>query len=530
MGEAAKPLEDIARSKTLPSADFEVPELEDEDPRLGEVLDQRYRLVARLGEGGMGLVYEATHVILKSRVAVKILRPDATEKESIERLEREAQSASAIGNPHIVDVRDFGRLADGSVYIVMELIEGIHLLDDIRRHGRIAPERARKIALQVTEALGDAHDAGIVHRDLKPENVLLTARDGEADFVKIVDFGIARMQGASKLTQAGRVVGTPEYMAPEQCAGLEVDSRADIYALGILLYEMLTGKLPLYDNDLTEMLRKQIKEKPEPPSRVAPDADIPLELEAIVIRCLAKRPSKRFQTMAEVGEALRTLDPGDAPDDGEEDVLPFGGDRRATPSSTPSMPPVEPAPEPGPGLGRWAVLAVALIALVVGVGVTWSFFAASERPVAEATPQPPIAAPPAPEAPPEPIVEPPAEPEPAATPAAAAQITIESEPPGARIYRDGALLGETPLPLRRPAEGERIELTLRQRGFQDETVTLGALSGEHVSVHLAAARPSSARPSAPEAAEPTTTRPAQATPEPPPERPDHRPAFLNPWD
>lgn len=275
------------------------------DPMLGRVLDGRYRLLRPLATGGMGLVYEAVHEVLGNRLAIKLLRPDiAGDEESLARLEREAQAATSIGNDHIVDVRDFGRLSDGSSYVVMELIEGIDLLTELRAAPLRWP-RACRIALQICEALGAAHERGIVHRDLKAENVLLTVRRGQADFVKIVDFGIAKVtSGAKPLTLAGRVMGTPEYMAPEQCAGRPVDARADIYASGVLLYEMTTGTLPFYDPDIVKLVRKQMYEAPVPPSQVRPSAELPPAFEAVVLRCLAKEPEERFASMAELADAL----------------------------------------------------------------------------------------------------------------------------------------------------------------------------------------------------------------------------------
>ncbi|MCC6877819.1 MAG: serine/threonine protein kinase, partial [Sandaracinaceae bacterium] len=278
------------------------------DALLGRLLDDRYRVLGLLGEGGMGLVYDAKHEILGTPLAIKVLRKDASgDEEAVERLKREAQAASAIGHEHIVDVRDFGRLADGSVYVVMELLDGVDLYRVVRE-GPLPIDRLRHIAIQICEALGAAHERGIVHRDLKPENVLLIARRGDPDFVKVLDFGIAKVQNASlKLTAAGRVMGTPEYMSPEQCSGGAVDARADVYSLGVMLYEMATGRLPFADRDLVELVRKQIQQPPLAPSVVRPDLDIPLPLEAIILRCLAKKPEERLQSMADVAEALREL-------------------------------------------------------------------------------------------------------------------------------------------------------------------------------------------------------------------------------
>ncbi len=245
------------------------------DALVGEVLDGRYRIEEVLGEGGMGVVYGARHEVLGSRVAIKVLRADISgDAEAIARLRREARAASSIGNEHIVDVRDFGQLPDGSTFIVMERIDGRDLFTIVCERP-IEWERAVGIALQVCEALGAAHESGIVHRNLKLENVLLTSARGRSDFVKVFDFGIAKMQDGAKITVAGRVMGTPEYMSPEQCAGRGVDHRTDIYSFGVMLYEMVTGTLPFFHQDLVALVRMQMLEAPVPPSQRTPESGDP---------------------------------------------------------------------------------------------------------------------------------------------------------------------------------------------------------------------------------------------------------------
>ncbi len=505
------------------------------DPRIGTVLDARYRILSKLGEGGMGLVYEAAHVFLKTRVALKVLRSDAADREAIERLKREAQSASAIGNPHIVDVRDFGQLSDGSTYVVMEFIEGVDLLGEIRKQ-RLAWERARHIALQIAEGMAAAHEQGIVHRDLKPENILLTTRGDDPDYVKLVDFGIARVQGATKLTAAGRVVGTPEYMAPEQCAGIDVDHRADIYALGVLLYEMVTGTLPFYDPDLVNLLRMQIKEAPVAPSKAAPEAEIPLELEAIILRCLAKRPSQRFQSMVEVAEALETLRApaaAGAPDPDEPDPFRNIGESPTLLGVAPVAPRPTPTAQPV-ARGRGPMIAMAAFVAVAAAAAAFMWLRPSElevppRAAARGPAEPAAEAEPA--EPSEPAPDPGARqaPEPMA-PARRAQITLESEPPGARVFRDEALIGETPLALLRPREGERIVLSLRHRGYADEEVAIGALSAETLRVTLAPRHRATRAERDPPSETPASAEGPDPAPERTPRSSGHRPGFMNPWE
>ncbi|MDH4281969.1 MAG: serine/threonine protein kinase, partial [Myxococcales bacterium] len=270
------------------------------DGLIGRTIDGRYRVDAVLGEGGMGLVYRVTHTRLNKPLAMKVLRRENTrDPEVIARFRREAESASGIGNQHIVDISDFGTLDDGSTYFVMECLQGVDLIDAIDVAERMPEERAVRIALQVCRALGAAHDAGIVHRDLKPENVFLVRRDDAEDFVKVLDFGIAKVaNGPKRLTRAGEVLGTPHYMSPEQCQGDDVDLRTDIYALGVLLYEMVTGHVPHDADTMMGILTKQMYEDPIPPKVRA--ADVSDQLEQVIMRCLEKERERRYQTMQEL--------------------------------------------------------------------------------------------------------------------------------------------------------------------------------------------------------------------------------------
>jgi serine/threonine-protein kinase len=277
---------------------------------LGQTIDQRYRVESLLGEGGMGLVYRVTHIRLNKPLAMKVLRQENTrDPEVLARFRREAESASNIGNQHIIDVSDFGELNDGSTYFIMEFLDGLDLIDAIDSVDRMPEERALHIAIQVCRALGAAHDAGITHRDLKPENVFLIRRDDEQDFVKVLDFGIAKVgHGPNRLTRAGEVLGTPHYMSPEQCKGEGVDHRTDIYALGVLLYEMLTGHVPHDADTMMGILTKHMYEEPIPPRVRVPHVSV--ELETLIMRCLEKQPERRYQTMHEVLGDLELVEAG----------------------------------------------------------------------------------------------------------------------------------------------------------------------------------------------------------------------------
>ena len=323
---------------------------------IGQTIDERYRVDALLGEGGMGLVYRVMHTRLNKPLAIKVLRLENTrDEEVLARFRREAESASAIGNQHIVDINDFGVLRDGSTYFVMECLEGMDLIEAMDLAERMPEDRALRIATQICKALGAAHDAGIVHRDLKPENVFLTKRDETPDFVKVLDFGIAKVANRpTRLTRKGEVLGTPHYMSPEQCEGENVDHRTDIYALGVLLYEMLTGHVPHDADTMMGILTKHLYEDPIPPKIRVPQ--VSQELEELIMRCLEKHPAQRYQTMREIELDLARIQSGQRP---------VGTD---TVTLTPTR---APAPQP-PRVGALYLggLAAALLLLAGSLAIT----------------------------------------------------------------------------------------------------------------------------------------------------------------
>jgi serine/threonine protein kinase len=286
------------------------------DPLVGTVLDERYRVSRILGEGGMGIVYEAMHQRIERKLAIKVLRDDFSSRpDVVERFRREAKAASKIGHPNIVDVIDFGETPLGASYFVMEMLEGEDLADLLSREIRLSPSRAVAIAYQCCRALAAAHEKGIVHRDLKPENVFLLERGGFPDFVKLVDFGVAKMteldhaEGASgrRLTRTGMIFGTPEYMSPEQANGQPLDHRVDIYALGIILYETLTGSVPFEGESFMAVLSKHAVQPVLPLRETWPGLTVSPELEAVVMRALAKQRDQRFPHMRAFAEALEAV-------------------------------------------------------------------------------------------------------------------------------------------------------------------------------------------------------------------------------
>jgi serine/threonine-protein kinase len=280
---------------------------DDEDPMIGAVLGGAYEVVRMVGEGGMGRVYEARHQRLPTkRFAVKMLHPDlARQPEVVTRFQREAEASSVLSHPNVVDVFDVSSSADGRPYIVAELLQGEELGHHLDRVSRMSPAAAARVVRQISAALGAAHDAGIVHRDVKPENVFLL---GDGAHVKVLDFGISKL-GDSKdgLTKTGTVMGTPDYMAPEQARGDKVDARADIYAAGAILYRAVTGRKPFEGlDDPMATLTAVLTQEPPRPSDLNPE--VPLALELVIQHAMAKDPRARFQSMAELDAALVPFD------------------------------------------------------------------------------------------------------------------------------------------------------------------------------------------------------------------------------
>ena len=308
---AASQDREIEARPVVPGVGTEEPRDEDHE-MIGVVVDERYRIQGFLGRGAMGSVYRAEHVIIRRQVALKLLHPALVSiPEIAARFEREAFAIGRIDHPNCVAVSDFGRLDDGSLYLALELVHGRPLADVLDHERRLEPRRALRIARHVLRGLAHAHRAGIVHRDVKPGNVVLTERDGDPDFAKILDFGIAKLEGQAetveggeKLTQAGIACGTPSYMAPEQVVGDDADARSDVYAVGIMLFELIAGRPPFEDDDHVAILAMHTTQPPPSLAEAAPEVKVPLGTETLLRRALEKRREDRFESAEAMIEAI----------------------------------------------------------------------------------------------------------------------------------------------------------------------------------------------------------------------------------
>jgi serine/threonine protein kinase len=464
---------------------------------LGQTVAGRYRVLKKLGEGGMGTVYLGEHVTIEKKVALKVLLQEYARKSDLkDRFLQEAKAAAKIGHENIVDITDFGDTPDGSVFFAMEFLEGHDLAQVIRKDGPIPWARGKPILLQICRALGAAHSKGIVHRDMKPENIYLIEREGRADFVKLLDFGIAKVsvdEGTEKrLTRTGMIFGTPEYMSPEQAQGAKPDHRVDIYAVGVIMYEMLTAKVPFKADTFMGILTKHIFEQPTPPSQMNPDARIPAEVEEIVLKAMAKDRNDRFQSMTEMAAAIAqasgrmTRPTGDTPALAPRRITsapgaphaPSGADL-GTPSTITDVP--ETIPRRGTGRLFIGVLGAAVVigGVVAAVSLRRDGTTPAPAAVADATAS--------------------ATADTTLSEQAKVKLAIKSEPSGAAVYRG------TPRPDKRPegvtptvVEVERSDkgllLTLHKEGYVDKSVHVTPNRDDEISLELQPTQPPGRQP------------------------------------
>ena len=346
------------------------------DPWLEQTVAGRYRVLSLIAKGGMGRVYAAEHTELGTRVAIKLLPSEGVTPSHVERFRREARAAGRLRSPHVPEIHDFGQLPDGSFFFVMEMLVGEDLGRLLRREGTLEPARALRLLRQVANALDAAHAQGFVHRDLKPENVFVVVDIVYEDFVKVLDFGIAKslIQKTHSLTEAGSVLGTPGFLPPEQVLANgteEVTPASDVYSLAAMALEMMTGALPIDDDNIAIMLRKLVSEPPRLPSALG--LDVP-GLDAVFEKALAKRPADRHQSAGELLDDLEAVLAG-APTPERPalpaarphvDIVASEAPTLDAPLSTLAPPPVAPAPPRG--WLPWLLLAVGL-ALGLGLGL-----------------------------------------------------------------------------------------------------------------------------------------------------------------
>ncbi len=369
------------------------------DPMIGTCLMAKYDINDVIGHGGMGVVYKGRQVLMERTVAIKMLQSQhIADSQSVQRFLREGKATCRMNHPNIITVYDFGITPQsGQPFIVMDYLQGLSLADQIKNDGQVSVERSINILTQATDALDHAHRAGVLHRDLKPSNIMLIDYEGEKDYVKIVDFGVAQLIGAGgeqqRLTQMGEVCGSPVYMSPEQCQGLELDARSDIYSMGIVVYETLTGCLPILGKTMVETMSKHISEMPPRFKESRPDLYIPERIEAVVFKAMAKDPANRHQSMAELCRDLDT-------------AIPKAGKSQILRTDFPTMPGEEKDTTGGGKKVGLIIAAVAACLLLVAGVVGFTMMGHKETPkavvpvvappaTAVTTPTTPVVAPPA---------------------------------------------------------------------------------------------------------------------------------------
>jgi serine/threonine-protein kinase len=479
-----------------------------------------YRAISLLGEGGMGAVYLAEHPAIGRRVAVKVLHKNYIRDENLlTRFLNEARAANAIRHPNIIEILDSGTIADGTPFLVMELLEGESLGSRIRRVGALPLKTAVDFCYQTASALGAAHKKGIVHRDLKPDNlyVVCDPHDAEREWIKVLDFGIAKLQMSandSVKTRTGTLMGTPIYMSPEQCRGTKtVDHRSDIYSLGIIFFEMMCGQPPFVSEGFGELVNMHLNVAPPAPSSQNPN--VSPTLDAIVLKMLSKNPDDRFADMSELQTALKGsggsmfVVRGTAPASQDAiksqpsiptpSVATSNSKLRDTTFSTGVGERVDSADGLQAGRGKGKAVAVFLAAAALAGAGVFIFRDGEkagvqhEQAAAPAAPAPKVAPPP-PVAPPAPV-----------KPAAPKTVTVhvESDPAGANVVDEasGGKLGVTPLVLTRP-QGGALKLRLEKDGYMpnahalslddDETIELTLEHKQVKPVHVHKAHPPAA--------------------------------------
>jgi len=449
-----------------------------QDPYLGSTIDGRYKVEALLGEGGMGVVYRCVHTIIGKKVAMKVLRADlARDAEVTERFLNEAKAASSIGNAHIIDISDFGQFPDGAAYFVMEYLNGQPMSKLVEGGQPLPVQRILHLARQIAEGLSAAHAANIVHRDLKPDNIFLVDRGGQRDFVKILDFGIAKVSSSaegSKLTRAGAVFGTPHYMSPEQAAGQPVDHRGDIYSFGVILYELASGRLPFDADNFMGILTQHMYKAPVPIRALVPvPQDVPPGLEAIILKCLSKRAEHRYQSMHELILEFDRMNAGAVPDAVPEMMARSGGFNVPVDyfmkGQMPQPVPATPSQPPRARRSRIPLYA-GIAGVLAAIAIVVAIFAKSQSSSALQTQQTSINAEDKPNRPADTnAATVPASATAAASPAK--QVLLAAVPIDAHVFRNAEDLGQSPVMIA-VEDGQSIELEIKREGYKTDKITL----------------------------------------------------------
>ncbi|HWM84821.1 MAG TPA: serine/threonine-protein kinase [Kofleriaceae bacterium] len=456
--------------------------VEVKDSLVGTVLEHRYEIIRKIGQGGMGAVYEATHKLIGKRMAVKVLLDKYAQKDPIvARLEQEARLASQIGHTNIIDITDIGQTEDGRTFVVMEFLEGESLGALIARSGRLDTRRAIGIARQVASALSAAHEKEIVHRDIKPENIFLLRR-GEDDFVKVVDFGISKSirpesgDESPRLTQTGMVLGTPLYMSPEQARGDEqLDHRIDVYALGVILYEMVTAEVPFRGTNYLNILSQVLSEEATPPSQLNPE--VSADLEAVILKTMEKDRDERYQTMDEMAADLTALH-GDSMKTTGARLTANRRRKRAVRRSALR------------GIVWLAAISVVATAAVITARALMG--GGPDEKVAAQPAAQPVAGADAGAAPARPTAPPPA---PAAAPVSEAEIEIVSTPDQVEVFEGDRRLGTTPFKKKWEKQNRSIVLTGEKDGYDYATISINPYfdDGQRAELRLRKARSGSGK-------------------------------------
>ena len=491
------------------------------DPMLGRLVSGRFQVLARVGAGGMGIVYKARQTGMDRFVAVKVLlRELAHDEKVVKRFKIEALAVSRLTHPNTIRIYDFGQTEDDILYFAMEYLEGRSLELALRQDGPMSAARTLHIMKQIAQSLQEAHDKGIVHRDLKPDNIYLTQVGGDRDFVKVLDFGVAKLREADKrqgtVTQAGTIFGTPRYMAPEQCRSQGVDHRADLYALGVIAYEMMTGKAPFDAESPLSILIQHVQEAPPPLAVMRPDIQVPDDVEAMVMRCLEKSADQRFQSANALIQELARLEAEVA---GRYQQVVFvtgpraappragAGDSRAVASTVHGARADEAKPASRRRMLPWAIGAVLAIGVtavaLAGAGV---FSPSAEEPVGALT-----AAAPSPAAAPVPTAVPVG---PAVATPARVNVSFRSDPEGAEVFEGDRPIGRTPFRQEYEAGAGAKEYLFRLAGYKDAAARSSLKENETLAVALTKAPVHAVRTTGATVAGPSTG-PAATTPTPP---------------